>query len=152
MFKYDPKLQGHSIEIGVPIDETSPLPTKATVFEKDDEGFPLQVDEYTLASDVSDGEIARAKSTNSSTEESDTISKSIDIIPVDDGTAVIRHHSDLSESRETMKSGDGDISVQVDPIPPESSCPMDNIACWACKDSIAVVNTFSCGGRRLADL
>lgn len=144
VFTFDTKRDNVEVEIGIPLKDDAPMPAKAIVTTKASDSFPLQIDEFQLAESATLAAKREKEEARISSVDDRSIQNATNNIEVQ-GEDVIKHSNDLRDLRSQISNGGGGVSIAVDPIPPESSCPLDVMPCWACKDGVTVVNVTGCG-------
>jgi len=135
-FSFSSDVEDLSIEIGVPLSDSAPIPAKAIVTKHDGDKFPLRVTHYVM--DKGDYTIS------SSELRSDLFKKETQKIGVGE-QSVMKRTDDLTAFRHEMKrSGTVDDGVNT-PAYVDCEKSIDEMPCWACKDAASVVNVMGCG-------
>ncbi|MDQ2050762.1 halocin C8-like domain-containing protein [Natronolimnohabitans sp. A-GB9] len=129
MFSYDQDNTDQSVEIGISLSSSCPIPSKATVIEHDDtSGFPLRSDELVVGiPDDTEKQTVDA--------EDNAFSQSTEKLTVRDET-VTKRSTELQQ-KDT-------IGIQSEDFDP-NECELDPMPCWACKDLVSAANVVGCG-------
>ena len=131
------KNEDQTAEVGVSLNQSAPITTRATVIKKDKNNFPTRIIYYTT--DTNEVEV------NGLGNQSNGISTSSKTVDLGE-TSVKKHIQDLSDLSPTINSGS---EASIKGIHPECldkyKGGVGNVPCWACKDIVSVVNVVTCG-------